>query len=73
MSVKMYSRVRVLNPPSERIGTVVGVFDEDYYINNKGDNVLYASRGELKVHFDGAPEGDFVPYAESMIELVDDQ
>jgi len=51
--IKIGDRVKQKYTIAKRYGTVIGVFEEDKYItNNKGEKILFAVKGEIKVNFD---------------------
>ena len=46
-------KVKQKNTSVHRIGIIVGIWEDDeYYETSEGANVLFASKGELKVRFE---------------------
>lgn len=71
MNLKLNDRVKIKNTRSMRTGTIVGIYEEDYYMeNNEKERVLFASVGDLKVKLDGYKIETFITYSPSEIKLI---
>ena len=71
--MKINDRVKIKNTRAHRTGTIIGVWDEDYYIFNiKKERILFAVAGELKVKLDGYEEESIVTFSPSEIILIED-
>ena len=69
--MKKGDKVRLKNYRKSIIGEVVGVFEEDVYLEkSNGESTMYACKGTLKVAFDSHSEGGFTPLSASQLTLV---
>ncbi|MEO9806690.1 MAG: hypothetical protein ABJF04_25745 [Reichenbachiella sp.] len=71
MSYKINDRVKQLNTSANRLGTIIGIYEEDVYVNSNGERILFAVAGELKVKFDYEEGDGFTPMSRSEVELLD--
>ncbi|RED92195.1 hypothetical protein [Marinoscillum furvescens] len=68
--MKEGDRVKQLFTIAERHGTIVGIYDEDFYINTPKGQILFATKGELKVQFDGTSEGTSITLSPQMVQIL---
>lgn len=71
--MKINDKVRIKNTRALRTGTIVGIWDDDYYIiNDKNERILFAVIGELKVKLDGYEEDNIVTFSPSEVLLIEE-
>lgn len=71
--MKINDKVRIKNTRAQRTGTIVGIWDEDYYIiNDKNERILFAVIGELKVKLDGYEGDNVVTFSPSEVLLLEE-
>ena len=64
-------RVKDTTLLANRIGTVVGIYEEDKFIESNGEIILFASKGEFQIRFDNDKGDGIVPMHGSQLEKVD--
>ncbi|MBX3164457.1 MAG: hypothetical protein KF900_08250 [Bacteroidetes bacterium] len=68
---KIGDRVKVKNTRATRLGTIVGVFEEDFfYAEPNGEKIRYAVKGEFQVKLDNNPEGSYIPFSNEEIVKI---
>jgi hypothetical protein len=61
---KIGDKVRQKFTVANRIGTVIGIWEDDEYVTDKeGNSILLASKGELKVQFDNNSQGVYSTFS----------
>lgn len=55
MAFNVDDRIKQKYTRANRLGTVIGVYGEDFYIESNGEQILFAVAGEYKVKFDSDP------------------
>lgn len=71
--MKINDRIRIKNTRAYRTGTIVGVWENDFYVkNSKNEMILFAIKGEYKVKLDGYKGENIVTFSESEIILIDE-
>ena len=70
--MKINDRIRIKNTRAYRTGTIVGVWENDYYIENaNNERTLFAIKGEYKVRLDGYEGENIVTFSASELILLD--
>ena len=69
--MKINDRIRIKNTRAYRTGTIVGIWESDFYIeNSQNERILFAVAGEYKVQLDGYEGDNIVTFSESEIILI---
>lgn len=67
--MKIGDRVKQKHTKANRKGTVIGIWEEDEYIQSNEERILFAVKGEIKVRFDN-PESTYHTFSETELEIL---
>ena len=71
--MKINDRIRIKNTRAFRTGTIVGIWENDCYIENaNNERILFAIKGEYKVRLDGYEVENIITFSSSEIILLDE-
>ena len=69
--MKIGDRVKQKYTRANRKGTVIGIWEEDEYIENNKERILFAVKGEVKVRFDNSTlESAYHTFSETELEIL---
>lgn len=69
--LKIGDKVKQKFTSANRIGTVIGIWEDDeYFTDIEGNSILFACKGELKVQFDYNSQGVYSTFSsQELIKL----
>ena len=65
MKFKEGDKVRQKHTRATRIGTIIGIWENDEYIFNKTEKILFVSKGEYKVSLDNDLNNGYITFSEN--------
>lgn len=69
--IKIGDRVKQKHTLAQRTGTVVGVWEKDEYLKKENEEILFATKGEIKVRFDDSESvTTYCTFSQTELELI---
>lgn len=70
MSLNIGDRVKQKFTRANRIGTIIDIYEEDFYIKSGNERILFAVEGEYKVEFDSDPGEGYITLSGAELEKI---